>query len=250
MTAHLSARIVAPSAAVGEAYADRWRLSPDRVVVLANPVPPRHPAPGARERVRSELQMGDGETLVLCLARLERQKGVDVLIEAARSLPATVRIVVAGDGPEHDALLDPATAAGVQLLGHRRDVADLLAAADLLCLPSRHEALPLALLEAMQAGVPVVASAVGGIPELLARGAGVLVAPGAATALGTAIGELVADPARRRRLAADGAVRVAARHAPAVVAQAHFAVYRSLLRDGRPGVISGPGTSGSRTVHA
>ncbi len=233
VTARSSSRIVAPSTAVAEAYAARWRLPARRVTVLPNPAPPRPARPGARAAVRAELGIGDREVLVVCLARLEAQKGVDVLVQAAEGLPDDVRVVVAGDGPERAALLAPATAAGVRLLGHRSDVADLLAAADLLVLPSRHEALPLTLLEAMQAGVPVVASCVGGIPELLGGGAGVLVPPGAAGALREAIDALAADRARRTELAAAGASRVAAAHAPAVVARAHLALYREVLAERR-----------------
>jgi len=72
-----------------------------------------------------------------------------------------------------------------------------------VCLPSRHEGLPLSVLEALALGVPVVATSVGGVPEALARGGGVLVLPGDAEELATALLELVGDPARRRRLSAE-----------------------------------------------
>ncbi len=230
LTARLSRRIVVPSAAVGEAYRTRWRVPSGRITVIPNPVPSRVPRAGARAAVRRELAVADDELLVLCLARLEPQKGVDVLLDAARGLPGRVRVAVAGDGPERDRLEGPASEAGVRMLGHRADVADLLAASDLVCLPSRHEALPLTLLEAMAAGVPVVASAVGGVPELLEGGAGALVHAGDAPGLRDALCALAGDPAARERFAAGGAARVAARHSPAVVAAAHAALYCELRR--------------------
>lgn len=96
----------------------------------------------------------------------------------------------------------------MRLLGRRRDAAQLLAAADLAVLPSRWEARSLLAQEALRAGVPLVATAVGGVPELVGD-AGVLVPYGDAAALATAVADLLSDPARRSGLAAAGRAQAA-----------------------------------------
>ncbi|MFE4517058.1 glycosyltransferase family 4 protein [Kitasatospora sp. NPDC056783] len=151
---------------------------------------------------------GVDRPLVLAVGRLVPQKAFGLLLDATREL-ATLDpqplVLLAGDGPEAGALRERAAAEKlpVRLLGYRTDVPDLLAAADLVVLSSRWEARSLVVQEAMRAGVPVVATAVGGIPELVGDAA-VLVPPGDPAALGRAVRALLADPARRERLVAAG----------------------------------------------
>ncbi|MFF2354695.1 glycosyltransferase family 4 protein [Kitasatospora sp. NPDC058115] len=162
-----------------------------------------------RARARAELLGGGPDRpLVLAVGRLVPQKAFGLLLDATRELSAAdpqPLLVLAGDGPEAAGLRERVAAEKlpVRLLGYRTDVPDLLAAADVLVLPSRWEARSLVVQEAMRAGVPVVATAVGGIPELVGDAA-VLVPPGDAAALGRAARELLADPARRERLVAAG----------------------------------------------
>jgi glycosyltransferase involved in cell wall biosynthesis len=113
----------------------------------------------------------------MCVARLQPEKGIDELIDVAAELHALVpdaRVFVAGEGPEETRLRDRVAnerrGDAITLLGRRGDVGELLAAADAFCLPSRHEGVPLSLLEAMAAGLPCVATAVGGIPGLVTDG--------------------------------------------------------------------------------
>lgn len=228
LTARMSARIVAPSQAVADAYARHWHVDRARMRVLPSPVAPRAATDDDRRTLRAALGARDGELLVLCVARLQPAKGVDVLLEAARGLSG-VRVVVAGDGPEREALREPARAGGATLLGHRSDVGALLAAADAVCLPSRHEALPLSLLEAMQAASPIVASAVGGIPELLDGDAGLLVPPGDPGALRASLERLAHDAGLRARLGDRARARVEERHSARAVAHAHAGLYDELL---------------------
>lgn len=185
------------------------------------PVPaPPLPAP-ARDRAGVRAELGaDNQILVLAVGRLAPQKDYPTLLQAARiwqedwasqrtgSPSAAPRLVIAGGGPLHDALQAEIDALGLDavLLGHRDDVADLLSAADILALSSTWEARPLAVQEAMRAGVPVVATAVGGTPEL-ARDAAVLVPPEDPQALAAAVTRLATDPAERARLAAAGRAR-------------------------------------------
>ncbi|MFD0276873.1 glycosyltransferase family 4 protein [Kitasatospora sp. NPDC127111] len=162
-----------------------------------------------RAEARAAL-LGDGpdRPLVLAVGRLVPQKAFGLLLDASRELAALdpePLLLLAGDGPEAAALRERVAAEKlpVRLLGYRTDVPDLLAAADVVVLSSRWEARSLVVQEAMRAGVPVVATAVGGIPELVGDAA-VLVPPGDAAAIGRAVRELLADPDRRERLVAAG----------------------------------------------
>ncbi len=143
---------------------------------------------------------GLGSPLVLAVGRLHPQKGYDVLLAALPRLGDAV-VAVAGDGPLADELA--ARAPGVRWLGRRDDVADLLRAADVVVLPSVWEARSLTAQEALRAGRPLVATAVGGLPELLGDGA-VLVPPGDPQALGDAVRALLDDPAAAAALARRG----------------------------------------------
>ncbi|MFN2489105.1 MAG: glycosyltransferase [Actinomycetota bacterium] len=135
------------------------------------------------------------DIVCLIVARLHPQKGLDDLIVASEKVVAErpdARFVVAGEGPERSALLAQIASAGLQehviLLGNRDDVPELMARADLSVLPSRFEGLPSAIIEAMAAGLPVVASATAGVPELVCHEeTGWLVPPAAPDELGQAI---------------------------------------------------------------
>lgn len=148
--------------------------------------------------IRAELGLVD-EPLVLAVGRLHRQKGFDVLVRAAARwrdrVPAPC-VAIAGSGPAERELAEQilTTRAPVRLLGRRGDVADLLAAADLVVLPSRWEARAFAAQEAVAADRPLVATTVGGLPELLGDAA-LLVPPADVDALDAAVRRLLDDPA-------------------------------------------------------
>ena len=143
---------------------------------------------------------GLGHPLVLAVGRLQAQKGYDTLVAALPLLGDAV-VAVAGDGPLRASL--EAAAPEIRWLGRRDDIADLLAAADVVVLPSVWEARSLTAQEALRAGRPLVATAVGGLPALLGDGA-VLVPPGDAVALGLAVRRLLDDPAAAAAVAARG----------------------------------------------
>ncbi|MFE3204033.1 glycosyltransferase family 4 protein [Embleya sp. NPDC059237] len=174
--------------------------------------PPLPPASRDRGAVRDEFAAGD-RPLVVAVGRLAAQKAYPVLLDAAREWgevrPAPL-VVVAGDGPLRETLQEriDAESLPVRLLGHRSDVADLLGAADVVVLPSRWEARALVAQEALRNGVPLVATAVGGVPELVGEAA-VLVPYGDAEALAASVTALLADPDRRSELAAAGPVQAA-----------------------------------------
>jgi glycosyltransferase involved in cell wall biosynthesis len=169
----------------------------------------------ARREVRQEFGLADGEILALTVANLRREKGHDVLLRAAaivgtRGLP--VRFVDVGQGPLREEL--EAQSAGLKLgdrfrfTGARSDVLRLLAAADFFVLPSRHEGLPVTLMEASAMGVPLVVPAVGEIPNLWTDGVDALMfPPERSEALADAITALVRDEELRERLAAGSLAR-------------------------------------------
>jgi glycosyltransferase involved in cell wall biosynthesis len=161
-----------------------------------------------RAELRREMGAEQDDMVILSMARLAADKGLEYLIEAAAILPETarrVRIVIAGDGPERERLEQLAGHLGVtqrvRFLGFREDVGDLLAASDLVVLPSLREGLSIALLEAMAAGKPIIATNIGSQREVashayMAR----LVRPADARALSEAIAQLSGDEALMARL--------------------------------------------------
>jgi glycosyltransferase involved in cell wall biosynthesis len=167
-----------------------------------------------RREARADIGIEAASPVAIALGRLDHMKGIDVLLEAWRTVadrwPSSV-LLIAGDGPEH-ATLERLAAAhelrGVRFLGQRSDVRALLWASDLMVMPSREEAMPMAALEALGCGVPVVASRVGGIPEIIRDGEnGVLVPVEDPGELGRAIDGLFSDESCRESLAR-GAARL------------------------------------------
>lgn len=175
------------------------------------PAPPLRAA-GDRNTVRDQLDIGD-RPLILAVGRLHIQKDFDTLIAAARRWtavdPAPV-VAIAGDGPERERLqgIIDATGADVRLLGHRSDIADLLAAADIAVNTSRWEGYPLSLQEVLQAGLPLVATRTGGIPDLVGDAA-ILFEVGDVDALDVAMRSLLDDEGKRAALAEKGLARAA-----------------------------------------
>ena len=217
-----SSDLVARAGAVGAADA---RLAP-----VAAPVLP--PARRTRAAVRAELRVGPDTPLVLSVGRLHPQKGYDVLVAAAarwRDQHPTPQVVIAGNGPSYLDLTAriSASRAPVTLLGHRDDVSDLLQAADLAVVSSVWEARQLFAQEALRAGVPLVASAVGGLPGLVGDAA-VLVPPGDVAALDRAARRMLDDPARLARYARRGRTQAATWPSSAEMLAQVQAVYAEL----------------------
>jgi glycosyltransferase involved in cell wall biosynthesis len=206
-------RVVCVSHAVAQTCRESG-ISSQAVRVVHGGMDPERWQAGDRARGRAALGIRDGQILLLTVAQLVQCKGHADLLEALRAVARErpeVQLALAGDGPLKAALLDQARRLGidsrVHFLGHRRDVPDLLAAADLFVLPSLSEALSVALMEAMLAGCAVVTTTAGGIPDLTgdndAGGASVAwtVPPGDPPALAGAILEALADhPLRADRI--------------------------------------------------
>ena len=217
-----SADLVERATALGATDA---RLAPVAAPVL--PAPRRR-----RAAVRAEFGVAPDRPLILSVGRLHPQKRYDVLVDAAARWrtrnPAPV-VVIAGSGPAYLQLAARISAARapVTLLGHRTDVADLLAGADLAVVTSDWEARQLFAQEALRAGVPLVATAVGGLPELVGDAA-VLIPAGDVDAVDAAVRELLDDENRLADLARRGAARAATWPTEADTVAALVAVYAEL----------------------
>ncbi len=203
-------RIIAVSEALRRSY-ERIGVAPDRFTTVPNGVAPRSARLG-RARARRLLGLGPDEPVVMTVGRLAPMKGQRHLVEALPELAARfpeITAVVIGEGALRGELAGRAADLGVSdrvcLPGHRPDARLLLDAADVFVLPSLHEGMPLAALEAMEAGLPVVATRVIGSAEVVVDGrTGALVPPGRPPALAAAIAALLADPELRRRQGQEG----------------------------------------------
>ncbi|MEI7031370.1 glycosyltransferase family 4 protein [Streptomyces pratensis] len=215
---HLLERRAARAAAVVLApspdLVDRARARGARDARLA-PVAAPLPFPvGTAHQGKARAELGAVERpLLMAVGSLLPHRGFDVLLDAARvwrRLDPAPLLVVSGEGPERAALQRRIEDEDVpvRLVGHRDDVAELLAAADVALLPSRWEGRPPLAQAALRAGVPLVATAVGGVPELVGEAAE-LVPYGDAGALARAVVQLLADPAARARLAQAGRAQAA-----------------------------------------
>lgn len=238
----------------------RWRRA-DHVIALSTPVRDQLRAAGVDPgrisvipsgvdlevltRPRSLPALPDlpppGAPLILCIAALTPEKGIDILIAAAALVAGAApdaHWLVLGAGSQRQALQRRIRAGGldqrVHLAGEVREPHDYLTAATMVVQPSRSEGFGSAVLDALAAGVPVVASDTGGLPEALASGGGFLVPPGSADALAAAVLRLLAHPAEREALGEAGRVAATQFAVPKLVART-LDVYRSLdlLPDGR-----------------
>jgi glycosyltransferase involved in cell wall biosynthesis len=178
-----------------------------------------------------------GRPVVLAVGRHARQKGLDVLVEAAaawRDLDPAPLVVIAGDGPLTGELRAQAAELGVDVRfpGRRDDVPALLRAAAVFVLPSRWEGQPLVLQEALRAGIPVVATLVGGVPGLTGEDAAVLVPGADARALAAAVRSVLTDAPLAARLRAAAAVRAATLPSETDAVRAALTAYASVRRAG------------------
>jgi glycosyltransferase involved in cell wall biosynthesis len=227
-------RAIAVSQAIATSLEDALGWPPRKIEVIRNGIDVERFRGTADRGLHRDLAAGSDDLVFLTVARLDRQKGVDVLLRAVQSVYGA-RFVIVGAGDERAQLEHAAESLGVRervlFLGPRDDVPALLAASDAFVLPSRFEGTPLALLEAMAAGKPVVASAIPGTDEIVADGeTGLLVRPNDSDALAAALRRVVSDPGLRARLGAAAGRHAAAAHSAAASTRRVEAVYETLLQ--------------------
>ena len=208
------------------------------ITVIYNGVDPASPR-RTRAAMRAALDLGEGP-VALHVANFLPVKGHDILMRAlaqVRDRGVRLTVVTAGDGIERAAVEAQAKQLGlgpeqVRFLGFRADVPDLLAAADLFVLPSRMEGLPLAVLEAMSHGLPIVTTRIGGNPEVVTDGEhGLLVPIEDPGALADALVKLAGDPEQRRALGEAGRRRVESEFSFTEMTRKYEAIYRRLVQD-------------------
>lgn len=236
-------RVVAVSDHVREVVLDTTRIDPARVSTIHNGIDVgaySGGGGGVRERMRESLGLGPGQHAVGVVARLTHEKAHDRLLDAFAAVAGEredVRLFLVGDGPLRSALEAKSRALGiaplVSFLGTRGDVSALLRAFDLFVLPSRIEGLGITLLEAMAAGLGVVASAVGGIPEIVDGETGRLVPPDDAGALAGAMGWMLDHPAECAAMGGRGRARVESRFSLEAMVAGYERVYDSLRQPSR-----------------
>jgi glycosyltransferase involved in cell wall biosynthesis len=208
----------------------KYALPQERCAIVLNGIDDRRfPNAEATGRSKKGAQWHIGS-----VARLAPEKGTRVLLEAfarlRREQPDS-RLVLVGDGPDRIPLEGHASKLGIReavdFLGARSDIAELLQTFDLFVLPSLSEGIPLALLEAMAAQRAIVASSVGGVPEVIVDGeSGLLVPPGDAESLAAAMAKLLESETARAKLAANATVRVRERFSEHAMAMAYRSLYR------------------------
>ena len=212
-----SDRVIGVGQCVRQALVDHEGLRPDRVEVIYNgiDVDAYEGSPAARRELRSRLQLADDQIAIVQVARLNPLKdhgtSIRAMAELSKSHPHA-RLLVVGDGEERASIESLMTELGlteqVQLLGTRRDVADLLAAADVFLLSSVSEGIPLTLIEAMACGLPCVSTNVGGTGEVIEDGrTGLLARPADPAHLAASLKVLLDDADLRRTMGAAGRAR-------------------------------------------
>ena len=212
------------------------KIDPDRVHYIPNGI--ASPPVAERHDVRAELGIGPEDPVIGFVGRLAKPKALETLIRASHLLRPEfprLRVLIAGDG-DRAGLEALARQLGldetVLFLGHRSDVPDVLFAVDVAVSSSVSEGSPLAIMEYMEAGKPVVATRVGGVPDLVEHGIhGLLVAPGNHRSMAAAVAELLRDPDRRARMGSLARERSRERFDVAVMVRTIEALYERLYEE-------------------
>jgi glycosyltransferase involved in cell wall biosynthesis len=235
-------RVVAISDAVCRSLRAAGTFPMDRVIRVYNGVEP--PVLRHRTALRTELGIPAGALLVGTVGQISRWKGLHVLLEAIRAQPSIFAVITGeclftgNEGPYRQELDDlarePGLAGRVFFTGQREDIGDVMHGLDILVHPAvEPEPFGRVLVEAMAAGRPVIASDIGGVPEIVGPECGRLVAPEDAGALSRALAELASDPALRKRMGEAGRLRARALFSPDTCRRRMEEIYDEVLGGGR-----------------
>jgi glycosyltransferase involved in cell wall biosynthesis len=214
----------------------------DRITVCHNSVAaPSVVSENSKRALKEQLGIVDGERVVLAVGRLSREKGHRDLVDAIAKLrelnsELKFKLVIVGEGPEREplerAIDQKGLKAFVLFIGHVEDISPYYAIADALALPSHSEGSPNVLLEAMAAGLPVIATAVGGVPEIaINKENALLVAPGDSDRFAQALNQVLTDPELARKLGRAAAKHVSEKFSPAAYVHSLLRVYQNLASD-------------------
>jgi glycosyltransferase involved in cell wall biosynthesis len=189
-----------------------------------------------REEIRAQWNLAPGEKLVVQVGRLAKSKRNALLLKAVADLPRDIaaRVVLIGDGEERAALAEYARSVGIEgrviFAGYRRDAAAVMAAADVLAITSNKEGLPIVLLEAMAVGCPIIATAVGAIPQVLSPGSAWVIPVDDDAALVRALREALGEASPARARAAKAKSVFLASHARDVMGRQYLDLYERAWR--------------------
>lgn len=237
-------RLLTVCHAFARELASTTRVPLERISVQHNSVRPSSPAAAADvQALKTRLGIADDERVVLSVGRLSREKAHSDLLAAyklfAEQNPAiSSKLIIVGDGPEREKLESTAAAEGLKdrviFAGQVRDVQPFYAAADVFVLPSHSEGSPNVLLEAMAAGVPIVATNVGGVPEVVENGETALLVPAKdRPALASGLAQILNDKNLAGRLTANSAALIADRFTPEKYVRALMDIYGEVIEKRR-----------------
>ena len=230
---------IAVSDEVEQAIRQTIRVDRSRITTICNGVDVRrYQRKVDRMAIRTSLGLEEEDQVMILVGTLKEQKGHYYLIQAAASLIAqnnNLHILFPGDGPLRASLQQQVQQLGLEkhihFLGSRKDIPDLLAASDYFVLPSLWEGLPMALIEAMAGGLPVLATCVSGSQQVVVPGeTGLLVPPGDVDQLRQAMAEMIANPERAKKMGQAGSVRAEALYGAGKQANEHLALFRKEWR--------------------
>lgn len=210
-------------------------MAPESVSVIDNGIAAEPVEAAARGKVRAEFGISPDAKLLIHVGRLARSKRIDLLLQCMAALPSQLQatLLLVGEGEERANLADLVGQLRlhdrVHFCGYRRDVAPLLTAADVFVLSSEKEGLPIALLEAMAASCPIVATSVGAIPRVLENGRDGWIVPASdSAALGAALTEVLANPDVARARARNACARFNARYSRDSMGERYLQLYEGV----------------------
>ena len=233
-------RVVTVCHAFARELARETEIPEERIFVQHNAIRPQ-PKPAADEvnELRGRFGNAEGERLILAVGRLSKEKAQADLIEAFKQVDAGnselhCKLLIVGEGPERANVETAARASGrndrITFAGQVRNTQPFYAAADVFVLPSHSEGSPNVLLEAMAAAVPIVATAVGGVPEIVAdEESALLVPPKNPQALAAAIDRVLQDSSLAQRLMTVASALVAREHSPEAYARSLISLYQDVI---------------------